>query len=92
MVKEMTTPATEVLTDHMYRDRPEEGNLEHDGETFDKQAERPLLEAIEFALAVAASLDHRPPGVAEVSVHPLLPKNRDECGQRLHEQTCVEEV
>ena len=72
MAKEMTTRATEsVGRPHVSRQfggEETKGDLEYDGETLDEEAERPLLEAIEFALAVTAAFDHRPTRVPEVPV------------------------
>lgn len=60
----------------------EKGDLEYDGETLDEKVERPLLQAIVFALPVATALDHRPSGVVEVPVQPLLAQHCGECGQQ----------
>ena len=46
--------------------------MEHDGETINEETERPSLETIKFALAITTAFDHRPPGVSEVPVDPLL--------------------
>ena len=53
--------------------------------------EGPLLESITFALAVSASLDHRPACVPQVSVEPLLAQHRDERGQQRDQETRVHE-
>ena len=53
--------------------------------------EGPLLEPIALALAVAATLDHRPARVSQVSVEPLLPQHRDECGKQRDHQARVHE-
>ena len=58
-----------------------EGNLEHDGETVDEQTERPLLEAIEFALAITAAFGHGSSRVSEVPAQPLLAQHCDKCSQ-----------
>ena len=61
-------------------------------ETLDEQAERPFLEAIEFALAVARAFNHRSFGVLEVPVYLLLTRYRDERGQRQHQKTRIHRV
>lgn len=57
-----------------------EGDLKHDGETFDEHPERPCLEAIAFALAVPVPFNHRPSRVSEMPVRPLFTQHRDGCG------------
>ena len=69
----------------------EKGSLEHDREALDEEVEGPLLEPIALALAVTATLDHRPARVPQVSVEPLLPQHRDECGKQRDHQTSVHE-
>ena len=54
--------------------------------------ERPSLEPIAFALTVSATVDHRPAGVPQVSVEPLLPQHRDECGQKGDQKTRKQET
>jgi len=51
----------------------EKDDLEHDGETLDEKSERPSLEAIEFALAVATALDRRSASVPEYLFNHCLP-------------------
>jgi hypothetical protein len=38
--------------------KEEESDLEHDWKALNEEVERPLLESIEFALAVSATLNH----------------------------------
>ena len=54
--------------------------------------EWPFLEAVAFALTIAAALNHRSTGVSEISGQPLFSEHRDESGQQRHQETCVEKV
>jgi len=56
-----------------------EGDLKHEGETFDEETERPSLETIGFALAITTPFDRRSSTVSEVPVEPLLAQHCDEC-------------
>jgi hypothetical protein len=60
----------------------EEGNLEHHWKALNEGVEWPFLEPIAFALAVSATLDHRPARVPQVPVEPLFSQHRDECGEQ----------
>lgn len=66
--------------------------MEYDRETLDKYTEGPLLETIEFTLAIATSFNRGPARVTEVSVQPLFAQHGDECSQQRHQQTCIQEV
>ena len=67
----------------------EECNLEHHRETLDEEMEGPLLESVALPLTVSATLYHRPAGIPQVSVEPLLAQHRDECGEQRHQETRV---
>ena len=69
----------------------EKGSLEYDREALDEEMEGPLLEPIALALTVTATLDHRHACVPQVSVEPLLPQHRDECGKQQDHQARVHE-
>ena len=70
----------------------EEGHLEHHRETFDEVVQRPLLQPITLSLTVSTTLNHRPPGIPQVTVQPLLPQHRDECGQQRDHETRIHQA
>jgi hypothetical protein len=43
-------------------------------------------------LAVSATLDHRPAGIPQVPVQPLLPQHRDERRQERHQETRIHQA
>ena len=65
--------------------------MKHDGEAFYKCPERPLLDTVKFALAVAAALNHRSTSVPEVPTQPLLPQHPDKRSQQRDQETRVKE-
>ena len=69
----------------------EERSLEHDWEALDEEMQGPLLQSIALPLTVCATLDHRPAGIPEVSVEPLLSQHRNECGKKRDQETRVHE-
>jgi len=69
----------------------EEGCLEHERKTLDKEVEGPLLESIALALTISAPLDCRPARVPQVAVKPLFAQHRDERGEQGHQKTRVHE-
>ena len=54
--------------------------------------ERPFLEAIEFALTIATTFDHRSASVSEVATQPLFAQHPDKCGQQRYQKTRVKKV
>ena len=70
----------------------EEGNLEHEQETLDKEVEGPLLESIALALTVSAMLDRRPACIPQITIKPLLPQHCDKCGEQGDQQARIHEA
>ena len=50
------------------------------------------MQAIEFALTVPTTLDHRSARVTKVFGQPLLAQHRNERGQKRNQQTCIREI
>ena len=62
-----------------------------DGKTFYKCAEWPLLDTVEFALAVTTAFDHRSTSVAETPAQPLLTQHPDKRSQQRDQEARVKE-
>ena len=66
-----------------------EGYLKHDGQALDKRPEWPFMEPIELALAVAASLNHRPSFASNIPVELLFSQHCNESGEQRDQQTRI---
>jgi len=73
------------------RSKEEEGNLKDHWKTLNEVMQMPFLEPIEFALTVSTSFDRRSACMPQVTIKPLFPEHRDECGEQGHGKTCVHE-
>jgi hypothetical protein len=70
--------------------KQEEGDLEHDGESFHRDIEMPGCHPGHLPMSVSTSLYQRPAHLdLIVSVQPLLPKHREASGENRHRETGV---
>jgi len=91
----MTTPAAEVLTDHIYRERPQVRR---------RRAIWNMIGRFQKITGTAISPGHRIYAGSHRSVRPSIRRcvedtgsaaacqHRDECGKQRHQKACIQEV